>query len=53
MFIVFVRLPIGIGAVRALIAAAGTAAASMASYHLIEDPLISAGKRVAKLSKRF
>jgi hypothetical protein len=25
----------------------------MASFHCIEDPLISAGKRVAKLSKRF
>jgi peptidoglycan/LPS O-acetylase OafA/YrhL len=52
MFIVFNRLPIGSGVVRALIVAAGTAAASMVSFHLIEDPLISAGKRVAAFSKR-
>ena len=52
IFLVFYRLPVMSGVVRALVAIAGTAAASVASFHCVEDPLIRVGKRVAAFSVR-
>jgi peptidoglycan/LPS O-acetylase OafA/YrhL len=47
MFLVFYRLPLESAVLKILLATAGTAAATVLSFHCVEDPLISLGKRVA------